>query len=106
VIAQAIDLLETARKDYHGLLEQLGRNRRRAVDDQAKAGEVGLADLRRLYQEQDHRRHQQQDLQALALDELKDLRRHELAHDMVRGACEQTGDAPACAADMEHRQAN
>ena len=37
---------------------------------------------------------------------LQDLGRHELAHDMVGGAGEQAGDAPAGAADMEHRQAD
>ena len=90
----------------HRLLQHLGRDRRRAVDDQAQAREVGLADLRRLQQEQDHRRHQQHDLQPLALDDLEDLRRDELAHHVVGGAGEQAGNAPAAAADVEHRQAD
>ena len=105
-LGEAVDLLEAAREDGQGLLQELGRDRRRAVDDQAQAREIGLADLRRLHQEQDHGGDQQHHLQPLALDQLQDFRRDELAHDMVGGAGEQAGHAPAGAADMEHRQAH
>ena len=105
-LGEAVDLLEAAREDGQGLLQELGRDRRRAVDDQAQAREIGLADLRRLHQEQDHGGDQQHHLQPLALDQLQDFRRDELAHDMVGGAGEQAGNAPAGAADMEHRQAH
>ncbi|HMJ98808.1 MAG TPA: hypothetical protein VK552_05805, partial [Reyranella sp.] len=98
--------LEAAGKDAHGLLQQLRRNRRGAIDDQAQARQVGLADLRRLHQEQDHGGDQQHHLQPFALDDLQDLGRNEFAHDMVGGAGEQAGDAPPRAADVEHRQAD
>jgi hypothetical protein len=67
---------------------------------------AGLADLWRLHQEQDHRRHQQHHLDALALDRVQHRGRHELAHHMVGCAGIEARDRPAGAADMEHRQAD
>ena len=105
-LGEAIDLLESARENLHRLFQKIRRDRRGAIDDQAQAGEVGFVDVRRLHQEEDHGRHQQHNLQPFTLDDLQDFRGHKLAHDMVGGACEEAGNAPAGAADMEHRQAD
>ena len=102
-LCEPVGLDELAAERAQRSLQHLFGYRRRAVKDGNEAREVGLLDSRCHQQELQYRGHEHRVGDAVAGDELDDLRGVDLAHHDVDRPEVQADERPEPAGDVEHR---